>query len=154
MAIITPIVGNVTFFSVRSLIFMFVAMLLSGEATIAQKTVSFPTEDGGVVYANAFGKSDRAVVLAHGGQFNKESWDKQAHALVAAGFEVLALDFRGYGKSKGPGDSDPISAPLYVDVLSAYGFCEREARRPCRLLEPAWEDGRLATHQLRRDRVR
>jgi alpha-beta hydrolase superfamily lysophospholipase len=73
---------------------MVVAMLLSGEAT-AQKTVSFPTEDGGVVYANAFGKSDKAVVLAHGGQFNKESWDKQAHALVAAGFEALALDFRG-----------------------------------------------------------
>jgi pimeloyl-ACP methyl ester carboxylesterase len=132
---------------------MVVAMLLSGEAT-AQKIVSFPTEDGGVVYANAFGKSDKAVVLAHGGQFNKESWDKQAHALVAVGFEVLALDFRGYGKSKGPGDSDPISAPLYVDVLSAVVFCEREARRPCRLWEPAWEDGLLETHQLLRDRVR
>ena len=49
---------------------------------------------------------------AHGGQFNEESSDTQAHALVAAGFEGLALDFRGYRKSKGAGDSDPISAPL------------------------------------------
>src|ERR1035441_10690955 len=107
---------------------MVVAMLLSGEA-IAQKTVSFPTEDGGVLYANAFGKSDKAVVLAHGGQFNKESWDKQAHALAAVGFEVLALDFRGYGKSKGPGDSNPISAPLYVDVLSAVRFLRKRGAK-------------------------
>ena len=106
----------------RNLILMVVAILLSAETTTAQQTVSFPSEDGGVVYANIFGKSDKAVVLAHGGQFNKESWDKQAHALVAAGFEVLAIDFRGYGKSKGPGDSDPMSAPLYVDVLSAVRF--------------------------------
>lgn len=108
---------------------MVVAMLLSAEATTAQKAVSFATEDGGVVYANVFGKSDKAVVLAHGGQFNKESWDKQAYALVAAGFEVLALDFRGYGKSKGPGDSDPISAPLYVDVLSAVRFLRKRGAK-------------------------
>lgn len=47
---------------------MVVAMLLLGEAT-AQKTLPFPTEGGGVVYANAFGKSDKAVVLAHGGHW-------------------------------------------------------------------------------------
>jgi alpha-beta hydrolase superfamily lysophospholipase len=63
------------------------------------------------------------------GQFNKESWDKQGHALVAAGFEVLALDFRGYGKSKGPGDSDPISVPLYVDVLSAVRFLRKRGAK-------------------------
>jgi pimeloyl-ACP methyl ester carboxylesterase len=109
------------------------AMLLLGEAT-AQKNLSFPTEDGGVVYANPFGKSDKAVVLAHQGQFNKESWDTQAHALVAAGFEVLALDFRGYGKSKGPGDSDPISGHCTWMSCPPYRFCEGETRRPCRLL--------------------
>lgn len=85
----------------------------------AQKTVSFPTEDGGVVFADLYGKGDRGVILAHGGQFNKESWAKQAQELVEAGFRVLAIDFRGYGKSHGPGDSDPMDAPLHLDVLAA-----------------------------------
>jgi pimeloyl-ACP methyl ester carboxylesterase len=98
-----------------------VALLLSADAT-AQKTVSFPTEDGGVVYADVYGEGNRAVVLAHGGQFNKESWGKQARTLAAAGFQVLALDFRGYGKSRGPGDSDPMDAPLHLDVLAAVRY--------------------------------
>ena len=87
-----------------------------------QKTVSFPTEDGGVIYADVYGQAARAVVLAHGGRFNKESWRKQARALVSAGFCVLALDFRGYGKSRGPGDSDPMDAPLHLDVLAAVRY--------------------------------
>lgn len=103
---------------------MIVVLLLSGLAT-AQKTVSFPTEDGGVIYADVLGEGPRAVVLAHGGQFNKESWEKQVRKLAAAGFRVLALDFRGYGKSKGPGDSDPISAPLYLDVLAAVRYLRK-----------------------------
>jgi hypothetical protein len=38
--------------------------------------VSFPTQDGGLIYANMYGKGDRGVVLAHGGRFTKESWEK------------------------------------------------------------------------------
>jgi len=88
----------------------------------AQKTVSFPTQDGGVVFADLYGKGDRGVVLVHGGQFNKESWATQARSLVAAGFEVLSIDLRGYGKSHGPGDSDPMDAPLHLDVLAAVRY--------------------------------
>jgi pimeloyl-ACP methyl ester carboxylesterase len=65
------------------------------------------------------------VVLAHGGRFNKESWEKQAQTLVSAGFRVLALDFRGYGKSRGPGDSAPMSAPLYLDVFGAVRYLRK-----------------------------
>jgi pimeloyl-ACP methyl ester carboxylesterase len=101
-----------------------VAVLLAADAA-AQKTVSFPTEDGGVVYADVYGESDRGVVLAHGGRFNKESWEKQARMLTAAGFRVLALDFRGYGKSRGPGDSDPMDAPLQLDVLAAVRYLRK-----------------------------
>src|SRR6516165_5750948 len=98
-----------------------VVLLLAGAAA-AQKTVSFPTEDGGLVYADAYGEGVRGVVLAHGGRFNKESWEQQARTLASAGFQVLAIDFRGYGKSKGPGDAHPMDAPLHLDVLAAVRY--------------------------------
>jgi len=87
--------------------------------------VSFPTEDGGVIYGDLYGKGDRGVVLAHGGQFNKESWEKQARVLVKAGSRVLAIDLRGYGRSKGQGQADPMSAPLHFDVLAAVRYLRR-----------------------------
>ncbi|MFQ5703186.1 MAG: hypothetical protein ACE5HT_04115 [Gemmatimonadales bacterium] len=66
-----------------------------------QEHVSFPTQDGGVVHADLYGQGDRGVVLAHGGQFTKESWTTQAHTLENAGFRTLAIDFRGRGQSRG-----------------------------------------------------
>jgi pimeloyl-ACP methyl ester carboxylesterase len=96
-------------------------MFFAGIAS-AQTTVSFPTQDGGVVFADIYGSAARAVVLAHGGRFNKESWAPQARRIAAAGFEVLAIDFRGYGPSHGPGDKDVLSAPLDLDVLAAVRY--------------------------------
>jgi dienelactone hydrolase len=101
------------------------ATLLLARFVAAQEHVSFPTEDGGVVYADIYGKGERGVVLAHGGPFSKESWEKQARTFEAAGFRVLALDFRGYGKSRGPGDSDPMDAPLHLDVLAAVRYLRK-----------------------------
>src|SRR6266568_5782678 len=60
--------------------------------------ISIATEDGGLIYADLYGKSDRGVVLAHGGRFTKESWQPQAQSLATAGFRVLAFDFRGFGR--------------------------------------------------------
>src|SRR5208283_2765830 len=37
-------------------------------------------------------------------------------------FRVLAIDFRGYGASRGPGQSDPLSAPLHLDILAAVHY--------------------------------
>lgn len=105
----------------RTLVAIFAALLLATSAT-AQTTISFPSSDGGVVFADLYGSGDRAVVLAHGGQFNKESWAPQAKELQAAGFEVLAIDLRGYGQSHGPGDKDPMDAPLYLDVLAGVRY--------------------------------
>jgi pimeloyl-ACP methyl ester carboxylesterase len=91
----------------------------------APKHVSFPTQDGGLIFADLYGEGDRGVVLAHGGQFNKESWEKQARTLEAAGFRVLAFDFRGYGQSRGPGQSDIFTAPLHFDVLAAVRYLHK-----------------------------
>jgi pimeloyl-ACP methyl ester carboxylesterase len=103
---------------------MLIAILavLFSQAAGAQSAVSFPAEDGGTVYADVYGKGEKGIVLAHGWRFNKESWEKQARILEGAGYRVLAFDFRGYGKSRGPGDSDPMSAPLHLDVLAAVRY--------------------------------
>jgi pimeloyl-ACP methyl ester carboxylesterase len=100
------------------------SFLLLGSAA-AQKQVSFPTQDGGLIYADMYGEGARGVVLAHGGRFNKESWEKQARVLEKAEFRVLAIDFRGYGQSRGPGQSDPMSAPLHLDVLAAVRYLRK-----------------------------
>src|ERR1700704_6646308 len=78
----------------------------------AQQPISFPTEDGGRVCADHYGQSTRGLVLAHGGRFNKESWRVQANALESEGFRVLAIDFRGFGCSTGPGQADFDSSPF------------------------------------------
>ncbi len=98
-------------------------------ASRAPERVSFPTEDGGLIHADLYGKGARGVVLAHGGRFDKESWGPQATALAAAGFRVLAIDFRGYGESRGPGQADPLSAPLHLDVLAAVRYLRRTAAK-------------------------
>jgi pimeloyl-ACP methyl ester carboxylesterase len=101
------------------LVLVVLAALLLPRIAVAQEHVSVPTGDGGLTHANLYGQGDRGVVLAHGGRFNKESWKPQAETLEKAGFRVLALAFRGYGASRGPGQSDPLSAPLHLDVLAA-----------------------------------
>src|SRR6201993_3724818 len=87
-----------------------------------QQTVSFATDDGGQVCADLYGQGSKAVVLAHGGRFNKESWHDQALSLTSAGFRVLAIDFRGFGCSKGPGQQDFDTAPFENDVLAAVHY--------------------------------
>jgi pimeloyl-ACP methyl ester carboxylesterase len=103
--------------------------ILFARAIPAQQTVSFLTDDGGEVYADVYGGGIHGVVLAHGGQFNKESWKKQATILATAGFHVLAIDFRGYGPSRGPGQSSPMDAPLYFDVLAAVRYLRKTGAR-------------------------
>lgn len=103
---------------VRALI---TAAVLAGLAC-AQDHVSFPTRDGWTIHADLYGTDDRGVVLVHGGQFEKGSWEKQARVLVKAGFRVLAIDLRGFGLSKeGPRSArSDFGSPL--DVLAAVRY--------------------------------
>src|ERR1700726_1280974 len=67
-------------YTVRTLVAVVASLFLAlflAQTAAAQKTVSFPTEDGGLIYADIHGESARAVVLAHGGRFNKESWQNK-----------------------------------------------------------------------------
>lgn len=96
--------------------------LVVSAATAAQQSISFSTEDGGRICADLYSQGASAVVLAHGGRFNKESWRDQARLLVSEGFRVLAIDFRGFGCSTGPGQADFDNAPFENDVLAAVRY--------------------------------
>jgi dienelactone hydrolase len=66
----------------------------------AQRLVTFPlstqpSQNPPQLQADLYGQGNRAVILAHGGRFGKESWKPQAQVLANAGFLVLALRFRG-----------------------------------------------------------
>jgi len=106
-----------------------VAAISIASLAFAQDHVSFATQDGGLIYADVYGTGDRGVVLAHGGQFNKESWEKQALVLAAHGFRVLAFDFRGFGKSRGPGQADLFTAPMHLDVLAAVRYLRKSGAK-------------------------
>jgi pimeloyl-ACP methyl ester carboxylesterase len=114
---------------------MAIAALLGGEMLAhpsglpAQERVSFPTQDGGLVYADMYGKGDHGVVLAHGGRFNKESWENQARALAAAGFRVLAIDFRGRGQSKGGPQAKSRDDGVHFDVMAAVRYLRQNGAK-------------------------
>ena len=98
-------------------------------AAAAQQRISLTPEDGGRICADLYGSGARAVVLAHGGRFNKESWKAQANALVSAGYQVLAFDFRGFGCSTGPRQEDFDHAPFENDVLAAVRYLKAHGAR-------------------------
>ncbi len=80
--------------------------------------VRLEARDGETLTALLYPGGQHAVVLAHGGVFDKESWSEQAAALVDAGMTVLAFDFRGYG------DGEPTYGlpGKRLDVLAAIDF--------------------------------
>jgi pimeloyl-ACP methyl ester carboxylesterase len=89
-----------------------------GLASELPEVVSFPTKDGGRINAHSYGDGPHAVVLAHGKVFDKESWQVLAGQLSKEGLRVLALDFRGYGRST-PGKEEKA---LWLDVLGAADY--------------------------------
>jgi alpha-beta hydrolase superfamily lysophospholipase len=92
-------------------------------ATALPAEVHFAAQDGGVVYADVYGAGPRGVVLAHGAKFDKASWKPQADELAKAGFHVVAIEFRGYGSSKGGPNSKAGSwDDLYMDVLAGVHY--------------------------------
>ena len=106
--------------------------------------VSFPTQDGGLIYAHLYGKGKRGVVLAHGGRFNKESWEKQARVLVKAGFRVLVIDFRGRGQSRGGAQTQPPDDGVRFDVLAAIRYLRKSGTKTVSAIGASFGGGAAA----------
>ena len=112
---------------------LFMLVALAGLSP-AQQHLKLTTQDGGVVHANVYGKGKRGIVLAHGGLLTKESWAKQAQILAAAGFRVIAIDFRGFGESRVAGQTDSDTAPHHLDVLAAVRYLRKAGARTVSLV--------------------
>jgi pimeloyl-ACP methyl ester carboxylesterase len=95
------------------------AFALTASVAPGQERVSFTTPDSGVVIADVYGAGKRGVVLAHGGRFNRASWEPQARVIAAAGFRVVTIDFRGRGESRA-GRAGPDG--VHHDVLGAVRY--------------------------------
>ena len=94
------------------------------------RTISIPATDG-AISADVYGASERAVILAHGGRFNRASWKAQAKVLATAGFRVLAIDFRAAIASR-EGKETPClydASCLAKDILAAVRYLRREGAK-------------------------
>jgi len=127
--------------------FAIAALMMTG-LTAAPREVSFPTADGGVIWADLYGTGDRGVVLAHGARFDKASWGKQAEVLARAGFRVLAIDFRGYGQSRGGDKSAPGSGEKYEDILAAARYLRENGAKTVGLIGASMGGGAAATASI------
>jgi dienelactone hydrolase len=92
-----------------------------------QRLVKFPLQDSPVeIQADLYGSGTRGVILAHGGRFHKESWEKQAQTLADSGFLVLAIRFRGdVFNPDGSPSSVGSTTDNAADVLAAVSYLHR-----------------------------
>ncbi len=59
------------------------------------------TKDGTKLYVKIWG-TGRPVIMTHGWPLNADSWDDSAVAFAEAGFQAIAYDRRGFGRSSQP----------------------------------------------------
>jgi dienelactone hydrolase len=90
----------------------------------SQQHVRLPAVNGDSLDADLYGSGSRAVVVAHGGRYDRGSWRPQAEALAKAGFRVLAFDFRASVEARAGRETACLydAACLAADVLSAVRY--------------------------------
>ncbi len=85
---------------------------------LANDDVWFDRPDGARIHAVRFNPSGQAgrVIYFHGNGGNVEYASRMARLFAAWDFEVLAVDYRGYGKSRGELNEEALLA----DILAIY----------------------------------
>jgi pimeloyl-ACP methyl ester carboxylesterase len=91
------------------------------------QSVAIPAPDGPAIQADVYGTGPRAVVLLHGGRFDKRSWRPQAEQLVQRGFRVVAIDFRASVESRAGRETSCgyDAACLAKDVTATIAYLRR-----------------------------
>ena len=93
----------------------------------APASIAIPMADvRGPILADVYGSGERAVLLLHGGRRNRSHWKLQAEAIAAAGFRVMAIDFRA--------DCDYDAACLAKDVIAAVRYLRASGVRTVSLV--------------------
>ena len=104
------------------------ALALSAE--VQKKDVDIKAPDGMNLKGSYFspGRPGPAILLLHQCNMDRHAWDGLAKDLADSGFHVLAIDYRGYGDSKGEGFTTPEQGRAVLrdkwprDVDAAYAY--------------------------------
>lgn len=70
------------------------------------------------------------VLYFHGNASNLQRWGKYAIDITSLGYEVVMMDYRGYGKSSGK----PSEDLLHQDALELYKWVTEKANRPVEII--------------------
>ncbi len=90
------------------------------------KPVALTSKDGTSLHAEVSGAGARGVILLHGEGSNAATWNSVREQLATHGYQVLALDLRGCGTSKGTADEagwahSPEDVAAALAWLKAHG---------------------------------
>jgi len=105
------------------------------------------TSDGMHLYAKAWGQG-RPVVLIHGWPLSGDSWDPIANRLADAGFQAIAYDRRGFGRSDQP--SGGYDYDTFADDL-AQVMAHFDVTRDAALVGFSMGGGEVARYMARHD---
>ena len=96
----------------------------------------YVVNDGARIYYATFGHGP-PVILLHGGFGNTEVWGNQIPALMRAGYQAVAIDSRGHGRSSR--DARPLTYELMASDVVA--VMDRLTLPPAAVV--GWSDGAI-----------
>lgn len=85
------------------------------------------TRDGTSLYYKSWGKG-QPIVFCHGWPLNSDSWDAQMHFLAGHGYQCVAHDRRGHGRSSQPSTGNDMDTYECIRAFSETDFTADLAR--------------------------
>ena len=112
-------------------------------ATATGGEFSFVSRDGNEIHGvhlQSEGKPKATIYLFHGSGENVFGWRELAQPLIAAGYDIFMMDYRGFGLSTG----DPTHSNAISDAGEMVHFVEDRARTNIRILMGQSYGGQVA----------